>query len=40
MQTRYFALFFGIVYLLVGILGFFPDFGSDAPDEDLAVDTL
>lgn len=41
MQTRYFALFFGIVYTLVGILGFFPGLGSDAPeDRELTVETL
>ncbi len=39
MQTRYFALFIGIVYLLIGILGFFPGLGSD-PSRDIAVDSL
>lgn len=42
MKTRYFALIAGIVYTLVGILGFFPGAstqpGPNAPD--LAVDSL
>lgn len=42
MQTRYFALIFGIVYLLVGIAGFIP--GLITPHTDatpnLTVDTL
>ena len=41
MLTRYFALAVGIIYLLVGLLGFIPGLLSDrdAP-ADLAVDTL
>lgn len=35
MATRYFALFFGVVYALIGVLGFFRVFetpvGADAP---------
>src|SRR3546814_3477849 len=41
MQTRYFALVFGIIYAAVGILGFIP--GALAPAVDappLAVETL
>lgn len=41
MQTRYFALVFGIIYVAVGILGFIP--GALAPAVDappLAVETL
>ena len=41
MAVRYFALIIGLVYALVGILGFFPgvrhDMGTGAPD--LAVDS-
>lgn len=39
MQTRYFALFIGIIYLLVGVAGFFSALATD-PDggRDLAVD--
>ena len=41
MATRYFALGVGIVYVLVGVLGFVPAFLSPPPaDPDLAVDTL
>lgn len=42
MTTRYFALVLGIVYLLVGILGFLP-FALEAPPAgapDLSVDAL
>ena len=31
MRTRYFALVFGIVFLLVGIAGFVPAFVSPPP---------
>lgn len=40
MQTRYFALIFGIIYTLVGVMGFIPGLlqpPTGAPD--LAVDT-
>ena len=40
MLTRYFALTFGIVYVLVGALGFVPGLAQDPPTTapDLAVD--
>lgn len=40
MRTRYFALAVGIVYVLVGLLGFLPFLSSDPPANapDLAVD--
>jgi len=40
MRTRYLALAFGIVFLLVGIAGFIPPFVSPPPTgPDVAVDT-
>lgn len=40
MQTRYFALVFGIVYAIVGVAGFIPGFVQEPPADapDLAVD--
>lgn len=40
MQTRYFALIFGIVYTLIGIAGFVPQLVQEPPAgaPDLAVD--
>jgi hypothetical protein len=42
MSTRYFALIFGIVYTLIGLLGFLPAALQPPPAgaPDLAVDTL
>jgi hypothetical protein len=42
MSVRYFALIFGIVYTLVGLLGFLPGLlqAPPATAPDLAVDTL
>ena len=38
MATRWFALVIGIVYLAVGIAGFFPALGDDRTSPDLVVD--
>ncbi len=42
MAIRYFALVFGIVFLLVGIAGFVPGLLTDYvhPDHELAVDSF
>ncbi len=40
MLTRYFALGFGIVYTLVGLMGFVPAFLGTLNNADLAVDAL
>lgn len=41
MQTRYFALVFGIIYLVVGLAGFIPGLLTRSPDlPPLAVDAL
>jgi hypothetical protein len=41
MRTRYFALIFGIVYLVVGLAGFIPGLMIRTPDlPPLAVDSL
>ena len=37
-KTRYFALVIGIVYLVVGIAGFIPAFGTERTTPDLAVE--
>jgi len=38
MATRYFALIFGIVYALIGILGFIPGFTTPLTEHNLMVD--
>ena len=40
MLTRYFALGFGIVYTLVGLMGFFPGLAPAAGDPGMTVDVL
>lgn len=42
MGVRYFAIVFGIVYTLVGVLGFFPAFLTPIaePGNGMAIDTL
>lgn len=41
MQTRYFALIFGILYLIVGVAGFIPGLLVRSPDlPPIAVDSL
>jgi hypothetical protein len=41
MNTRYFALIVGIIYILVGVLGFFPGLihPPGAGDPNLAIET-
>lgn len=38
MSTRYFALILGIVFLLIGVLGFVPAFVTPAEEHDLTVE--
>ncbi|WP_119459490.1 DUF4383 domain-containing protein [Rhodospirillaceae bacterium SYSU D60014] len=40
MQTRYFALIMGIIFLVVGIAGFIPALVTPAPTEGMAVDAM
>ena len=40
MRTRYFALIFGIMYLIVGIAGFIPGLMTHNNMPDMAVNTL
>ncbi|HEV2108145.1 MAG TPA: DUF4383 domain-containing protein [Thermomicrobiales bacterium] len=38
MKTRYFALVVGIIYLVIGIAGFIPAFGSERTTPELTVE--
>jgi hypothetical protein len=40
MQTRYFALIMGIIFLVIGIAGFIPALVTPAPTEGMAVDAM
>lgn len=40
MKVRYFALIFGIIYLLVGLMGLIPGLVSDASNPGVNVDVL
>lgn len=40
MSTRYFALVFGIIYLLVGLMGLIPGLVSNTPNPGVSVNIL
>lgn len=40
MGTRYFALIFGIVYLLIGIMGLIPSLITNTPNQGVTVNVL